>query len=88
LPPALEVDLAPFRTPIQLCVESLDLVFVVLGLDLIFGDVDDGVVLFDLHQHLFSVEGDLVIVGVADHGLLAVVEIVSAEMRFFVFVRE
>ncbi len=60
----------------------------ILGLDLIFGDVDDGVVLFDLHQHLFSVGRNLIIVGVADHGLLAVVEIVSAEMRSFVPVRE
>src|SRR4030095_5865228 len=87
LPPAFEVDLAPLRTAIQLHVESLDLVLVILGLDLILGDVDDGVVLFDLHQHLFSVERDLVIVDVADHGLLAVVEIVSAEVRFPVSVR-
>ena len=88
LPPALEVDLAPLRAAIQLHVESLDLVLVILGLDLIFGNVDDGVVLFDLHQHLFPVGRDLVIVGVADHGLLAVVEVVSAEVRFFVFLRE
>src|SRR5262249_3879631 len=46
------------------------------------------VVLFDLHQHLFSVERYLVIVGVADHRLLAVVEIVCAEVRFPVSVRE
>src|SRR5262252_2367103 len=70
LSPALEVDLAPFGTAIQLRIESLDLVLMILGLDLILRDVDDGVFLFDLHQHPFSIERDLVIVGVAKYRLL------------------
>src|SRR5215831_18784061 len=88
LSPALEIDLAPLSTAVQLHVESLDLMLVILGLNLIFGNVDDGVVFFDLHQHLFSVERNLVIVGVAEHGFLAVVEIISAEVRFLVFLLE
>ena len=86
--PALEVDLPPFGATIQLHVETFDFVLVILGLDFILRNVNDRVVLFDLHQHLFAVERDLVIVGIAKHRLLAVIEIVSAEMRFFVFLLE
>ena len=61
---------------------------VILGFELVFRDVDDGVVLFDFYQHLFAVERDLVIVRVAEHGLLAIVDVVNAQMRFLVFVGE
>ena len=88
LPPAFEVDLAPLGTTIQLHVEAFDLVLVILGLDFILGDIDDGVILFNLHQHLFSVQRKLIVVRFADHCFLAVVEIVSVEVRFFVFLLE
>ena len=88
LPPAFEVDLVPLGMSIQLHVESLDLVLVILGLELVFWQIDDGVIFFDLHQHLFAVERDLIIVHVAQDGLLAIVHVVNAKMRFPVSVRE
>ena len=82
LSPALEIDLAPLSTPIQLHVETIDLVLVILGFELVFRHVDDGVVLFDLHQHFFTVERNLVIVRVSEHGFFAVIDVVNAQVRF------
>ena len=73
---------------IQLRVESRDLVLVILGLEFVFWHIDDGVVFFDLHQHLFAVERDLVIVHVAQDGLFAIVHVVNAKVRFPVSFRE
>ena len=73
---------------IQLRVEPRDLVLVILGLELVLWHIDDGVIFFDLQQHLFAVERDLVIVRVAQDGLLAIVHVVNAKVRFPVSVGE
>ena len=61
---------------------------VVFGFELVFWHVDDGVIFFDFHQHLFAVESDLVIVRLAEHGFFAIVHVVSAKVRFLVFLAE
>ena len=78
LPPAFEVDLVPFGMSIQLRVEPRDLVLVIFGLQLVLWHIDDGVIFFHFHQHLFAVERDLIIVHVAQDGLLAIVDVVNA----------
>ena len=55
---------------------------VVFSVELVLWHIDDGVIFFDLHQHLFAVERDLVIVRVAQDGLLAIVQAVNAKVRF------
>ena len=88
LPPALEVDLVPLSVAIELHVQSLEFELVilaglfVLGLDLVFGQIDHGVILVDLDQHLFAVARDLVAVDVAKHGLFAIFQAVGAEVIF------
>src|SRR5437763_1865406 len=54
LPPAFEVDLVPLGMPIQLCVEILDLVLVVFGLELVLWHIDNGVIFFAFSFCRFS----------------------------------
>ena len=65
---------------IQLRIETLDLVLVVFSLELVLRHIDDGVIFFDFHQHLFAVERDLVIIRVPEDGLLAIVHVVNAKV--------
>ncbi len=88
LPPAFEIDLAPFGVAIQLHVKMFNLVLVILGFELVLWHVDDEVVLVHFQEHFFAVEGDVVVVGVAQHCLFAFVEVVNAQMRFSVSLRE
>ena len=64
LPPAFEIDLVPLGMAIELQVEPFQLELVILGFDLVLGQIDDGVILFDFHQHLLAVESDLIGAGV------------------------
>ena len=80
VPPAFEIDLVPLRVTVELHVQPFDFVLVVLGLDLVFRQVNDRVILFDFYQHLFSVERDLVIVRIANHRFFAIFQAIGAKM--------
>ena len=54
--------------------------FLVLQFELVLRQIDHGVFLAYLHQHLLAVVGDLVIAHVAEHRFLAVFETVGAKM--------
>src|SRR5437588_5198578 len=54
--------------------------FLVLEFELVLRQIDHGVFLAYLHQHLLAVVGDLVIAYVAEHRFLAVFETVGAKM--------
>src|SRR4030095_12484344 len=73
---------------IQLRVETLDLMLVILGLEFVLWHIDDGVIFFDLQQHLFCVERDLVIVRIAQDRLFAIVYVINAKVRFPFSVRK
>ena len=59
VPPGFVVDLVPLGVAIELHVEAGELQLVVLGLELVLGQIDDGVILLDLDQHLLAVGSDL-----------------------------
>ena len=80
VPPAFEIDLVPLGVPVELQVEAFDLVLVVLGFDLVLGQIDDRVIFFDFYEHLFPIECDLVIVHIANHRFFTILQAVSAEM--------
>ena len=80
LPPGFVVDLFPLGAPIGYHVEATQLEFVILGLELVLGQVDDRIIFVDLHQHLLAIEADLVAVDVAQNCLLAILQAVGAEM--------
>ena len=88
LPPALEVNLVPFGVAIEPHVEAFELELVILAgllvlcLDLVFGQIDDGVILVDLDQHLLAVARDLILIDIAKNGLFAIFQAVSAKVVF------
>ena len=86
LPPGLKIDLAPLGMVIELHVETFQFELVVLPsllvlrLDFVFRQIDDGVVLLDFDQHLFAIIGNLISVHVAQNGLFPIFQAVGAEM--------
>src|SRR5438477_1507202 len=58
----------------------------VLGLDLVLRQINDGVILFDLDQHLFAIGGDLVAIRITKDGFLPVLETVGAEVRLVILI--
>ena len=56
----------------------------VLGLELILRQIDDGVLLLDLDQHLLAVSGDLVAIDIAKDRFFAVFQAINAKMLFAV----
>ena len=69
-------------------VEAFELELVILAgllvlcLDLVFGQIDDGVILVDLDQHLLAVARDLILIDIAKNGLFAIFQAVSAKVVF------
>ena len=86
VPPGLVVDLVPLGVAIELHVEPGELQLVILGLELVLGEIDDGVILLDLDQHLLAVGGDLIGVDVTEDGLFPVFQAVDAEVPFAIAV--
>ena len=89
LPPALEVDLVPFRVPVEPQIKPFQFqlvifpAFLVFQLQLVFWQIDHRIILVDLNQHLFAVARDLIIVNVSMHRLFAVFQVVGTKMTLF-----
>src|SRR3954462_1634041 len=79
--PGFVVDLGPLRVPIDHRIERTDFDPVILRIDLVLWQIDHGVILIDLDQHLLAVVRDLVVVYVAEDGLLAFFNVVNAKRQ-------
>src|SRR5438105_2482622 len=82
--PGFVIDLGPFRVAIELHVESTEFQLVILGFELVLRQIDDGVILLDLDQHLLAVSGDLVAVDIAKDRFFAVFQVINAKVLFAV----
>ena len=86
LSPGFEVDLVPLGVAIELHVKAFELELIILagllvfGLELVFRQIDDGVVFLDFDQHLLAISADLIAVHLAKDGLFPVFQAVSAKM--------
>ncbi len=72
---AIELHVEAFELELEILPRLL-----VLQLELVFRQVDDGVILVDLDQHLLAVGRDLVAVHLAEHGLFAIFQAVGTEV--------
>ncbi len=85
LAPGFVINLLPFHAPVGHDVEAFQLELVILRFELLLWQVDDRVLLFDLHQHLFPIKADLVSVHIAQDGFFPVLQVIETEMPFQVF---
>src|SRR4051812_38658823 len=66
--------------PIELEVEAAWLQFMIFGFNLVFWQIDNGVVLLDLHQHLFAILCDLEGIDFTDDGFLPILQTEGTEV--------
>src|SRR4030095_9091928 len=82
LPPTLEVDLIPLRVFIELHVQSSEFQLVIFRLQLVLGEIDDGVVFLNFEEHPFAVSRDLIAIYITQDSLFPVLHAINAKMRF------